>query len=194
MIYVPLAQRDGPLPQKDFYIGVRPSAGSPELLERSVATAIRSVSQDVAFTFQPLAQQVRDARSHESVVAAVSGLFGGLALLLAALGVYGLTVFSAARRRAEIGIRLALGATAASVIGLILRQALALAGIGVVVGISLSLGLSTLLASLLYGLGPRDLSTYILAVLTLAAASAMAASWPAWRASRIDPASVLRSE
>jgi ABC-type antimicrobial peptide transport system permease subunit len=122
----------------------------------------------------------------------LSAFFGALALLLAALGLYGVTAYAVARRRTEIGIRMALGAPASRVVRLVLARFAWLVAAGVVVGALVSLWASTLIASLLYGLAPRDPVTFASAAVTLIGVAALAAWLPAHRASRIDPAQVLR--
>jgi putative ABC transport system permease protein len=127
-----------------------------------------------------------------AVFTILSGFFGGLALLLAAVGLYGVTSYAVARRRTEIGIRAALGAAPIDIIRLVLTRVALLVGVGVVVGAGLSLWASTFVASLLYGLHPRDPQTLLGAAVMLAAVGALAGWLPAWRASRIEPAQVLR--
>jgi len=112
--------------------------------------------------------------------------------LLAAVGLYGVTSYAVARRRTELGIRAALGAAPIDIIRLVLTRVALLVGIGVVVGAGLSLWTSTLVASLLYGLQPRDPRTLIGAAVTLAAVGALSGWLPARRASRLEPAEVLR--
>ena len=128
----------------------------------------------------------------ERIVAMLSGFFGGLALLLAALGLYGVTSYAVSRRRAEIGIRMALGAAPGSVVRLVLMRVTLLVAIGVVVGTGISIWASTFVTTLLFGLEPRDPVTLAGAAAVLAIVGATAGWLPAYRASRIDPANVLR--
>jgi putative ABC transport system permease protein len=121
----------------------------------------------------------------------LSGFFGGLALLLAGLGLYGVTAYAVARRRAEIGIRMALGAAPAGIVRLVLGRVSQLVGLGVILGVGVSLWMSTLIASLLYGVEPRDPMILFGTALTLSAVGVLAGGVPAYRASRIDPAEVL---
>jgi ABC-type antimicrobial peptide transport system permease subunit len=119
---------------------------------------------------------------------------GTIALLLAGLGIFGLISFSVTRRTREIGIRMALGASIGEVIRLVTRDGLRLVAIGLGLGLLLSLGLTHLLASLLYGVSPTD-ATVFLAVPALVLAIALLAAWlPARHAARIDPAVTLRAE
>jgi ABC-type antimicrobial peptide transport system permease subunit len=122
----------------------------------------------------------------------LSGFLGALALLLAGLGLYGVMSYAVSRRRMELGIRLALGAAPRAVVRLVLTRVGLLVGAGVVAGAAASLWLARFVAPLLYGLQPRDPVTLLAAALTLAAVGALAAWLPARRASRIDPAVVLR--
>jgi predicted permease len=191
-MYVPLAQRDGPLLFTYFYITVRSAAGSPALLTRSLDGALHAVNRDLSLTFRPVADQVNESLAQDRLVAMLSGFFGALALLLAGLGLYGVTAYAVARRRTEIGIRMALGAPPGGVVRLVLGRVLLLVGIGVLVGASLSLWASTFVSTLLFGLQPRDPATFAGAAVTLAAVGALSGWLPAWRASRIDPADVLR--
>jgi putative ABC transport system permease protein len=193
MLYLPLAQSDWlPPPPARADLSVRSSGAPPLQLARGVAAAVRGVNPDIVVTFQSLTDQVNATLTQERLVAMLSGFFGALALLLAGLGLYGATAYAVARRRAEIGIRMALGATHTGVVRLILSRVTKLVGAGVVVGACISLWASRFVASLLYGLEPRDPVTLAGAVVVLTAVGAVAGWLPAYRASRIDPAEVLR--
>jgi len=195
-MYLPIAQHDEP----DFLrnlgvvnLNVAASAGSPGSLAKSVAASIASVNPQLAVTFRPLDEQVNDSLARERVMAMLAGFFGGVSLLLAALGLYGVTAYAVARRRMEIGIRMALGAAPAGVVRLVLSRVTMLLAAGVAVGVGISLWASTFVAALLFGLAPRDPVTISSAVALLAAIGCFAGWLPAWRASRIDPAEVLRN-
>jgi predicted permease len=190
--YVPLAQSDYGPPGTDFSISVRALNGPPSGLERSVGAALSGIDRDLTFTFRPLAEQVNATLIQERLIAILAGFFGVLALLLAGLGLYGVTSYSINRRRPEIGIRMALGAARAGVINLVLSRVALLVGLGLAIGTGVSLLASKFVASLLYGLTPRDPAMLAGAACTLAAVGAVAGWLPAWRASQIDPAEVLR--
>jgi len=189
-MYIPLPQQDRIPP--GISISVKAAAGSPALLTRSLASALTNVNSSITLTFRPLAEQVDAALIQERIVAILSGFFGGLALLLAALGLYGVTSYAVSRRRTELGIRIALGAAPGGVVRLVLRRVAALVGTGVVVGGAASLLAAKYVATLLYGLQPRDPLTFGGAAAILCAIGALAGWLPARRASRIDPARVLR--
>jgi putative ABC transport system permease protein len=193
-MYVPLAQFDDsrrPAPA-NMSISVRPQSGPPAALARAVAAAIGDVNRDLALTFRPLADQVNASLTQERLVALLSGFFGGLALLLAGLGLYGVTSYAVTRRQTEIGIRMALGAAPGGVVRLVLARVTLLVGIGGAVGAGLSVWAAKFVATLLYGLQPRDPATIVASAAVLAAVGALAGWVPAYRASRIDPAQVLR--
>jgi len=168
------------------------TAGSPMADARSIAAAIRDVNADLAITFRPLADYVNASVVRERIVAMLAGFFGGLALLLASLGLFGLTSYTVERRRAEIGIRMALGAAPSGVIGLVLSGTIGLVAIGIIAGGTLSLWAARFVGALLYQVEARDPVTLVTAAATLAVIAAIAAALPAYRASRIDPATVLR--
>jgi predicted permease len=189
-IYLPLGQQ--PELRPSISISVRSAAGSPALLTHAVAEALNRVSPDITISFRLLADQVRSSLIQERLVASLSSFFGGLALLLAGVGLYGVTSYAVSRRRAEIGIRMALGAAPSGVVRLVLRRVAWLVTLGVTAGVVSSAWASTLVGSLLFGLTPRDPWTFAGAAVVLTVIGAIAGWLPAWRASRIDPAQVLR--
>ena len=191
-MYVPLAQQDVTGSFSFVTLSVRAASGPPALLARGVGDAIARVDPDIAITFTPLKQQVDAALVQERIMAMLSGSFGALALLLSALGLYGVTAYAVNRRRTEIGIRMAIGAAPARVVRLVLARVTILLGIGVVIGAGASVWASRFVAALLYGLEPRDPATLVSSAAVLAAVGALAGWLPAYRASRLDPAEVLR--
>jgi putative ABC transport system permease protein len=192
-MYVPLAQCFFPSPLNfELNISVRPASGLPAALIPTVNSALALVDTSLTIGFRALDAQVRDSFAQERLVAMLAGLFAGLALLLAALGLYGVTAYAVTRRRAEIGVRLALGAGQASIVWVAVARVSFLVGIGVAIGTVASLGLSQCVAALLYGLEPQDPAILASATVMLMIVAALASGWPAWRASRIDPAVVLR--
>jgi ABC-type antimicrobial peptide transport system permease subunit len=173
-------------------LSVQAEGGAPSLLVRDVAAAIRLVNRDVSLTFRAFADQVNATLIRERLIAIVSGFFGALSLLLAAIGLYGVTASSVTSRRTEIGVRMALGADARRVVRLVLVRVAVLAGAGMVLGAVLSFWASRYVSTLLYGLDPRDASTLGAAMLVLGLTAALAGWLPARRAARIDAAEVLR--
>jgi putative ABC transport system permease protein len=167
--------------------------GSPMLLSKSLADALTRMEPSLSLTFRPLAEQFDALFVRERLVAVLSAFFGGLALLMAAIGLYGVTAYAVSCRRTEIGVRMALGADAARVVRLVLGRVAWLVGAGVAVGLVLSLWASRFVSSLLYGIEARDAATLAGAAAVLAAIAALAAWLPARHAARIDPAEVLRN-
>ena len=122
------------------------------------------------------------------------GIFGGLALLLAAIGIYGVISYSVTQRTHEMGLRIALGAKPGDLAALIVRQGMKLALVGVAVGTAASLGLTQLMSSLLYGVRPNDPITLVGGALLLAAVALLGCYIPARRAAKVDPIVALRQE
>jgi predicted permease len=191
-IYVPLSQWEWVLPQYSFFIGVRSSTGDPASMARTVMETLRSINADLALESETLTQQVGESLAAERALAILSGFFGVVALLLAGLGLYGVTAYAVARRRMEIGIRMALGAAPGDVVRMVLVRMSMLIGAGLLLGTIISLWASPLVASLLYGLDARDPATFVVAASILTAVAILAGWLPAWRASRMAPAAVLR--
>ena len=132
------------------------------------------------------------AVTQERLIATLSAFFGGLALLLAALGLYGVMAYTVARRTGEIGIRIALGAEPRRVAGLVVRQVAVILFVGLAVGVAGAMGTGRFVNSLLFNLATSDRTMLVVAAGALAVAGAVAAFLPARRASRIDPMAALR--
>ena len=172
---------------------LRTTSDQPAALQRALTTAIASVHPDLSVSYRPLEDFVDAALAQERLIAMLSGFFGALALLLAAIGLYGITAYSVVRRRGEIGIRLALGATPGGVVRGVLSQTGMLVLAGIVLGGLASWWASRFVSSLLFGLAPTDPVTIAGAMLVLAAVSAIAGWIPARRAATIEPAEALRA-
>ena len=132
--------------------------------------------------------------TQERLLAALTVIFGAMALLLACLGLYGTMAYSVARRTAELGVRVALGATRRDVLFLVLREALVVIACGLVVGVPLSIWAGGRVDQLLYNVSPMDALSYISATLVLAIVAIAAALVPARRAAALEPMSALRTE
>ena len=167
-----------------------PRAVAAEVRKALVEVAPNLPIQDVA----TISERVNRLVAQERLIAEVAALFGLLALLLACIGLYGLTSYGVARRTAEMGIRMALGATRASLVWLVLREALALVAIGFAVGIPLLFAAGRLVAGLLFGVSPTDPPTVAATALLMLCIATLAAYLPARRASRVDPTVALRQE
>jgi ABC-type antimicrobial peptide transport system permease subunit len=128
------------------------------------------------------------------LLAQLLGAFAGLALLLAAIGTYGVLSYMVTERRREIGIRVALGATRSHVLTQIMKQGLQVTALGVTIGLAGALAVNQLIASLLFGLQPTDIVTIAFVIATITTVAVVASCLPAWRASRVDPNIVLRDE
>ena len=191
VLYLPMAQAHGGDAPGSLSLSVRAASGSPALLTRSIAEAISRVDRDVSLTFRPLASYIDGALVRERLLAMLSGFFAGLALLLAGIGLYGMIAYSVSRRRAEIGIRMALGAHSARVVAIVLKKIALPVCLWLMAGAGLSYWAARYVGTLLYDLDARDPLTFAGAVIFLAVVSLFAAWVPARRAAAIDPARVL---
>lgn len=188
--YLPLAQAF----RGEMTLEVR-SASAAALLAGAVRRAIAAVDPAIPLPdVDTMAAHLDDALSQERLVAAFASILGLLALALAAVGIYGVLSFSVARRRREIGVRMALGARPAEVSRMVLRQSAALAGAGLAIGAGAAALLARVAESLLYGVQPLDPPAFGGAVALLALVAVASAAIPAWRAARVDPAATLRGE
>jgi putative ABC transport system permease protein len=193
-VYVPLAQYDGdatPVAPPEVTLSVRTTSPSPATLTRSVSAAIAGINPNLALTFRPLADQVNDTLIQEHLLAMLSASFGVLALLMAAVGLYGVTSYAVSLRRTEIGIRMALGATRGAVLRLVLGRVSTLVAIGIAVGLAVSVWASRFVTTLLHGIEPSDPVTLASSAAALALVGVAAGWLPAYRASRLEPTKVL---
>jgi predicted permease len=188
--YLAMAQDREPWPMVDFEAR---SAGIEALMPR-IRAAMAEIDRGISLEFHNFETQVDESLLQERTIALLSSFFGALALLLAMIGLYGITAYAVARRRGEIGIRMALGASRGSVVRLVLRDVIVMLAAGTVLGVAASLAAGRLVASLLYGVKPADPATIAAAACVLAAATAIAGCLPALRASRLDPSAALRDE
>jgi len=164
------------------------------VVQRAAADAIESVNSAASFQFSTFERQVNNSIRQERLLAALSGFFGGLALLLATIGIYGVLSYSVAQRKKEIGIRMALGAERRAIRRLVLWDAGLVLFAGCCAGVLLALASTGLLAALLFGVQPHDFATVAVCVALLTATGLIASYLPARRASRLDPMPVLREE
>jgi putative ABC transport system permease protein len=189
--FFPIAQDDNTGTGSNFVIHV---AGSPSSVIRSAKAAVAAISPSIGVEFRPLSAQLADSLLRERLMAMLSAGFGFLAALLATLGLYGVIAYMVARRRKEIGIRVALGSDRAGVIRLVLREAALLLAIGLGAGLAISLWAGQLATALLYGVKPNDVISLASACVLLGAVALIASYLPARRAAAGDPMAALRIE
>jgi predicted permease len=188
-IYVPMSQQ----PMARFSLLVRTAQASSSVPQ--VRSLLREMNPNLPITVaMPLREVTAIGLVPQRIAAAVAGSLGLVGLVLAAIGIYGVTAFAVSRRTREIGIRIALGADERRVLKLVLRQGLVLAAIGVAIGLGLAAAGSTLLESLLFGIRGLDPLTFAGACLLFAIVTAAACYVPARRAARLDPMAALRTE
>lgn len=195
-IYFPVAQLAG---QQAQGMSEQPSfelrtAASPATLVKSAAEVFTSMNGSISLSFRTLEEQVNDSLRQDQLLATLSGFFGGLALLLAMIGLYGVLAYLVTQRRKEIGIRMALGAGKNSILRLILRDVSVLLAAGVIVGVGISLWATHFMQKMLFKLNPRDARTIIFSVAVLSAVALLAGYLPARKAARLDPNVILRDE
>jgi len=178
----------------DLSLAVR-TTGDPDAVARAVVGAVRGLDARVEpLRTLPLRSYVEAVFFPQRMASGLLLLLGAVSLALAALGVYGVMAYAVAQRTQEFGVRLALGATPRDVLGLVLRQTLALTAAGVAIGLVLSLAMTRLVAGFLNGVSPFDPLTYVAVSVFLAVVGLLASSLPARRATRVDPVIALRYE
>ena len=202
MFFVPLTQRplhpDEPV-EKDLslYAGaiIVETRGPVNNMERLAFNTLASINPNLTVVkFRTFQQQIDDQFTHERMIARLTALFGGLALLLAALGLYGVTAYTVVRRTPEIGIRMALGAERSRVIAMVLRGAMLQAVFGLLIGVPVALWSVRYIKSQLYEITSVNFTVMLAAIGTLAVAAAIAGIIPAKRATSINPVDALRIE
>jgi predicted permease len=188
MIYSPFLQ----MPDNHAYLTIR-TTSAPDQLISSIAKIIRSIDSTIApehaGTMRQFMSEATRARRFQTVVLSV---FAAVAVFLALVGLYGLMAYAVKQRTAEIGIRIALGASAARVLSLVVGKGLALVAAGLVFGLAGALALTRLGTSWLYGVSPADPLTLIAVPVLILAVALGACLIPAWKATRIDPVTALR--
>jgi predicted permease len=168
--------------------------GNPASLMPALRQAVTAIRPDLFVEARTLNSQIESSLVRERLLAHLSGFLGGLAMLLACIGLYGVMAYGVTRRTSEIGVRMALGAVPGDVIGMVLRETILLAVSGIVIGIPIALWLTKLTKSFLFGLEPNDPMVLAAAVVSLLVVCALAGWLPARRAARIDPTVALRYE
>jgi predicted permease len=192
MIYIPFRQDLGHL--YTMRLAVRTDHESPALTTR-IRDELRSLDRNLPILgIESIEQQLNQSLAQERLIATLSGFFGAVALLLASMGLYGVMSYTVARRTNEIGIRLALGATRAGVLGMVLRESVWLAGLGIAIGVPATLAATRLISAMLFGVSASDPWTVGAAAVLLIVVAALASFVPARRASKVDPLMALRYE
>jgi putative ABC transport system permease protein len=191
-MYVPVAQRAPEEFWPTVFLTINAAPGRRAALEREVAATLTRADPTVAFTFGNFDQLVEATVTQERLIAMLSAFFGGLALLLAAVGLYGIVSHAVRARQTEIGLRMALGAAPSSIVRLVFRRVGILIAAGLALGLAGSVWAARFVEALLFRLDARDPVTFAGAAAVLVAVGVLAAGLPAVRAARLDPATVLR--
>jgi putative ABC transport system permease protein len=189
-VYVPFRQN----PRNSMALVVK-SGADPASLTSAIRDVVQSIDKDQpVFAVSTMQELVSNSVATRRMTLVLLGLFSGLALVLGAIGIYGVISYSVAQRTHEIGIRMALGAPRADVFRLVVGEGLKLAGVGITIGIAAAFGLARLLSSLLYGISATDFETFLGVAVLLALVALVACYVPARRAMRVDPTVALRYE
>src|SRR5262249_15382820 len=179
-VYVPFAQAEVRAAERVLHVR---TAGEPKNLIAAIQHEARALDKDLPlYNVRTFTELTAEAMSQERIIATLSSFFGLLALLLASIGLYGVMAYAVARRTREIGIRLALGAHAADVLKLVVRQGMTLVLIGVAIGLAAAFALTRMTSNLLFGVSATDPATFIIISLLLVAVALLAWWLPARRA------------
>jgi putative ABC transport system permease protein len=190
IVFVPIAQIDDPRPFTDFMIR---STMPPGDVSPAVRDALVGLSPVVSVDLRSFDASIREGLVRERLMATLSGVFGGLAALIAAIGLYGVMSYRVLRRTNEFGLRLALGARRGDIVAMVLREAAALLAAGLAIGSVLAFAAASSVESLVFGV-PHDVRPVGLACLLLATAAIAAGYLPARRAARMAPLAALRED
>jgi putative ABC transport system permease protein len=189
-VYLPFRQN----PRNSMALVVK-SGANPASLTSAVREVVQSIDKDQpVFAISTMEELVRNSVATRRMTLVLLGLFSGLALILWAIGIYGVISYSVAQRTHEIGIRMALGAPRGDVFRLVVGEGLKLAGVGIAIGIAAAFGLARLMSSLLFGISATDFETFAGVAVLLALVALLACYVPARRAMRVDPTVALRYE
>jgi putative ABC transport system permease protein len=189
-LYQPYEQ--APLAQMNLVVR---GYSDPSVLAPAIRNAVQAIDREQpVFGLETMETLLSDSVAQRRQRAYVLGAFAFVSLVVAIVGVYGVMAYSVTRRTHEIGVRIALGAQRSHVLTMVVGEGLAMALIGVAIGLALSLALTRVLASLLFGVGPRDVATFASVSVALVAAACLASYVPARRATRVDPIRALRHE
>jgi putative ABC transport system permease protein len=177
---------------RTLYIVVR-SDGDPATLAGLVTKEIRALDPDLPLSnVRTMSSRIEESLVRRRFSMILLGLFAGLAFVLAAIGIYGVMAYLVSQAAREMGIRIALGATPAAILGLVLRQGLIIAALGITVGVAAAVALTRLLQGLLFGIQPADPITFTVTSLVLGITALAACYFPARRAARTDPVAAMR--
>jgi predicted permease len=190
-MYFPAPQQQKPSP--DDQILIKSSLPVTSLMA-SLKQTIADLNPGIDIEFSVFKTKIHDSLLQDELMATLSGFFGFLAAILAAIGLYGVMSYMVVQRTREIGIRMAIGAKRGDVVKMILREAGILTLAGLLIGSGLALGAAQAAKSMLFGLKPRDPLTLVIAIVTLSFVASLASFWPAYRASKLDPLTALRYE
>jgi putative ABC transport system permease protein len=189
-LYVPIAQNTW----ASATLVIQPAGGRAEAIAPAVRAAIARVEPDRPLIFRTLSTIHTQATSGPRFRAVLVGAFAVLALTLALVGVFGVLAYSVQQRTREFGVRIALGASAANVLRLVMSSAGSVIGIGIAVGLIAAGVLSRSISTFLFGVQPLDPITFVVVPLVLFVTALIAVAAPAWRASRVDPVVAFRAE
>jgi putative ABC transport system permease protein len=189
--YIPVAQD----PSRRMDVVIRTTANHPGVLQAPLRKVVHEFDKDLFVpTLEPLEKRIGVTLAQPRFNMMLLGTFAGVAMILAAIGIYGVIAYSVAQRTKEIGVRMALGAQRSDMLQMVLWQSFRVVGVGLLAGLFGSLLVTRLMASLLYGVTSHDFSIYAIVLVVLSGAALLAAWVPARRAASVDPAIALRAE